>query len=409
MQSRGGAKSLETVSDRESEPPLWQRVRPWLGSVAFFGLLVAGTLVVYGQLRELTLANEGEKLSRRLGVGTDILEEELRERRIEVLKLAVTRRFEDAVKAAQKGNWQPAIAATERARYQTTSNDDFIVFALALPNGNQANSMEGRSTRNLARHPAFQAAIKGQTYVHPPDESWVPGEMRLTVSTPLSLETRDGKTEIVGVVASAFSETAFLSKFADFQGEKQYGFILDRQGRRIFSANSNLEGTNRTPAAVLTESPDRQLAAIADAMAKQETGVKFWQPLNQSARAAKYVAYQPIQGTDWAIALVVDAAEINAALRGLNSLTGFTLLLLAIAGTCAGGNWWWFRSRPKPSTCWPTGNSNCRPPLPTSMAWCIGFRPGNRANWSTSAILSKRCWGILPKTFWATPCDRWRR
>ncbi|HAN46475.1 MAG TPA: hypothetical protein DCQ32_07990 [Cyanobacteria bacterium UBA8156] len=329
--SRRGATGLEGTSNRGDTTPPWQQAWPWLGSLVFFGLLVVGTLVVYGQLRELTLANEGEKLSRRLGVGTDILEEELRERRIEVLKLAVTRRLEDAVRAAQKGNWQPAVTATERARYQTTSNDDFIVFALALPNGTQANSMEGKSTRNLARHPAFQAAIKGQTYVHPPDESWVPGEMRLTVSTPLSLENREGKAEIVGVVAAAFSETAFLSKFADFQGEKQYGFILDRQGRRIFSANSNLEGTNRA-SAVLTESPDRQLAAIAQAMTRQETGVKFWQPLNQPRREAKYVAYQPIQGTDWAIALVVDAGQINMALNGLNTLTGFTLLLLTIAG-----------------------------------------------------------------------------
>ncbi len=329
LQPVSRATGLEIASNRGLAWRSWQR--SWLGSLAFFGLLVTGTLVVYGQLRELTLANEGEKLSRRLGVGTDILEEELRERRIEVLKLAVTRRFEDAVRAAQKGNWQPAIAATERARYQTNSNDDFIVFALVLPNGDQANSMEGRSSRNLARHPAFQAAIKGETYVHPPDESWVPGEMRLTVSTPISLENRDGKAEIAGVVASAFSETSFLSKFADFQGEKQYGFIVDRQGRRIFSANSALEGTGRS-SAVLTESPDRPLVAIVQAMARQETGVKFWQPLNQPRREAKYVAYQPIQGTDWSIALVVDAAEINAALNGLNTLTGFTLLLLAIAG-----------------------------------------------------------------------------
>jgi len=305
----------------------------WWGSILFFGVLAIGAIAVYQRLWRLTLQQKLDNLAHKLDQEVDVLSAELQERSLEVQKLAASARFERALRAAQQGDWAPAIAALERARYRSTSEDDFVVFALALTNGTYATSLTGLTLHNIRDRPYFQAALAGQTVVSPPYQSRSIGEILLNVSTPVSLENADGTEKIAGVLTSSFSEETFSKRFAGLQGSQRYAWVVDKAGHVLFRGDGQPRHLPETPQPSLLQAKDPALVAIVQAMIDAKTGVVRWNPLQGSP---KYVAFQPLGGTDWAIALVVSAAEIEQKLGGLQHLG----LLMAVVWVIAAYSRW---------------------------------------------------------------------
>ncbi|MFQ3680033.1 MAG: ATP-binding protein, partial [Pseudanabaenaceae cyanobacterium] len=289
-------------------------------------------IAVYSRLRELTLTNELENLSHRLDQEAHLLTTDLQQRTIEVQNLAASVRFQQAVRAAQQGDWGPAVAALVRARSRSHSEDDFIVFALALPDGTYATSLAGLTAQNIRDRPYFQAAMAGHTFLSPPYRSRSTGEILLNVSTPIALENEAGREDVAGVLISAFSENSFWQRFAGFRGEERYGWVVDKQGHVLFRGDGGPRHLPEAPQPSLLNGDDPALAAIVRKMVDNQTGVERWSPDGK----AKYVAFQPLTGTDWAIALVVPAADIEQNLGGLNQLAALAALIWLVAAYLRG-------------------------------------------------------------------------
>ncbi len=305
----------------------------WWGSILFFGVLAIGAIAVYQRLWRLTLQQKLDSLAHNLDQQAYNLTTELQARSLEVQKLAASARFERALRAARQGNWDPAIAALERARYRSTSEDDFVLFTLALPDGTYATSLTGLTPHNLRDRPYFQAALTGQTVVSPPYRSRSTGEILLNVSTPVSIENADGTEEIAGVLTSAFSESTFLGRFAGLQGPQHYGWVVDKAGHVLFRGDGQPRHLLETPQPSLLQAKDPALVAIAQAMVNAKTGVVRWTP---PKGRPKYVAFQPLGGTEWAIALVVPAQDIERNLGGIHHLG----MLMAVVWTIAAYSRW---------------------------------------------------------------------
>ncbi|HAN46474.1 MAG TPA: hypothetical protein DCQ32_07985 [Cyanobacteria bacterium UBA8156] len=300
----------------------------WWGSILFFGVLAVGAIAVYSRLRGLTLTSKLDSISLQLNRKAYALTADLQARTTEVRTLAASARFDQAVRAAQQGDWRPAVAALEQARSRSQSKDKFVLFLLALTDGTYATNLAGLTAKNIRDRPYFQAAIGGRTFLSPPYRSRSTGEILLNVSTPVVLEEPGGQESIAGVLALAFSEEIFLRWLAAFRDQKRYGLVVDKQGQVLFRGDGEPRHLPESPQPSLLNADDPTLAAIARAMVAGQTGVERWSPPDDRA---KYVAFQPLIGTDWAIALVVPATDIERGLGGLNQLAALVAIVWVAA------------------------------------------------------------------------------
>ncbi|NJK60461.1 MAG: PAS domain-containing protein [Oscillatoriales cyanobacterium SM2_1_8] len=290
-------------------------------------------IAVYSRLRGLTLTSKLDNLSHELNQESRALTADLQVRTIEVQNFAVSARFQQAMRMAQQGNWGTATATLRRARDRSNSEGEVVLFLLALADGTYATNLAGLTAQNIRDRPYFQAAMMGRTVLSAPYRSRSTGEILLNVSAPVVLEEPSGQENIVGVLSSAFSEDIFLRWFAAFRGKERYGLVVSREGQVLFRGDGGPRHLPEAPQPSLLDGDDPTLRAIAQKMVANQTGVERWSPPN---RRAKYVAFQPLVGTDWAIAMVVPATDIERDLGGLNQLAALMAIVWLAAAYLRG-------------------------------------------------------------------------
>ncbi|MHC5595349.1 MAG: ATP-binding protein [Nostoc sp.] len=113
-------------------------------------------------------------------------------------------------------------------------------------------------------------------------------------------------------------------------GANSYAFALNSQGQAIVNPNSALMSSVEKPAPSLLKIGDRNLNAIAQRMVNKQQGIE----LMEIDGTKKYVAYLPLQGANWSVALVIPRQNIESRLQFLDFIAlivgGLTVTMITV-------------------------------------------------------------------------------
>lgn len=213
-------------------------------------------------------------------------------------------------------------------RSETLRFSDGYSLGLVQPDG--LRSVIGKSPINIRDRPYFHSAMAGKTTISDPLISRLFNLPSLAVAAPIR-RAFDANQAPIGVIQALIQ----LDRIADVvqsvrYGEGSYAFALDSDGCAIAHPNSDLMMTVQKPAAMLVQSSDPNLAALAQQMVKRQEGIELL-PIDGTV---KYVAYLPLKEADWSIALVIPRDAIESQLRSLDTIAlivlGLTIAMIAV-------------------------------------------------------------------------------
>ena len=170
--------------------------------------------------------------------------------------------------------------------------------------------------RNDADREHFKQAVQGKTVISDPIVSKGTGKPIVVIATPVKVNGT-----IVGVTAGVV-DIAELGKMVEQikVADTGYAFVARSDGMIIVHPNKELEGKVN---ALQDPNTNSVMKAALGKMVKGEKGFAEYQNLGVD----RYVAYAPIRGTSWAIAVVVPVHEITGK---LTSFTWTSLLSIVI-------------------------------------------------------------------------------
>ena len=187
---------------------------------------------------------------------------------------------------------------------------DLSSLSLAQPNG-QARGFNG-VTFDLQNRPHFQAAIAGSVSIGSVVEENTAGTAAVSIAAPIQIGL-DVESAPVGVLQGYINiERASLVVNSLAYGENSHAYLLNADGQVIVGPQ---RPTVDTPA-----------ADLARAFVPDETRIDL-QVVNGKRM---YVAYLPISGADWTLAMVIPRENIDSQLRLLDLIAGI-VAALAIA------------------------------------------------------------------------------
>lgn len=164
----------------------------------------------------------------------------------------------------------------------------------------------------------FQRAIAGQTNVSDPLITRALKKPGIMVAAPIR-STASSSTKPIGEIHTVVNLDRVTKVVERLQyGANSYAFALSAEGTAIVHPKAELLSTVEKPAPSLLQASDPALAAIAKRMVGRQQGMD----LVQLDGSWKYVAYLPLQQSDWSIALVIPRENVESPLGALNVLAG---------------------------------------------------------------------------------------
>ena len=176
-------------------------------------------------------------------------------------------------------------------------------------------------TGTLAEREYFQRAIKGETVVSDPVVSKKTNKLVVAVSTPIRTGNR-----ITGVLVALINIEEIEKIVLEIKaGDTGYAYVI--RGDGIVMVHPNKELVNKVSSMTDPNAPP-ELKTATEKMTKGEQGIVSYDYLGTS----KYLAYAPIPGYNWSIAVNVPSSEVKAKLKTFTwtSLT-ISLIVLLIA------------------------------------------------------------------------------
>ncbi|NET90529.1 MAG: response regulator [Kamptonema sp. SIO1D9] len=212
---------------------------------------------------------------------------------------------------------------------QERLQNDFRSLSLVKPNGNFFSTNGGRGNIKDRKH--FQVGMTGKTHISDPIHTRVGNDPVVVVTAPLrSLSSPE--EEIVGTLSGTISIDRLAKEIKELKyGQGSYAFAINSQGVPILHPDPNKVGTEDRTAASLLDSEEPDLAAIARKMQAREKQIEQITLNGDSV----YIAYFPLDETNWSVALVIPSENIEAELLELNILAGVLGVLLALGTVVA--------------------------------------------------------------------------
>ncbi|MDT8903195.1 methyl-accepting chemotaxis protein [Anaeroselena agilis] len=184
---------------------------------------------------------------------------------------------------------------------------------------------------NLGSRAYFQAGMKGVTSISDPLKSMTTGRSVVVLATPIKAGDR-----IAGVLVSAIYIEELEKRTLGIKvGETGNAYMVRGDGLVIIHANKDLV----MKANSLTDTKFPQaIRDVTGKMVKGETGFARydWDGVE------KMIAYAPVPGTGWSLALTVPTGEITGV---LSSLTIISLVTIVVVMLLAGIAISWFARR----------------------------------------------------------------
>ncbi len=281
-------------------------VRLILGTAA----IALGTLAYWVHFQARASLLEDLKSSAFLEVKSSVREVDnwLGRRKAEVATIANT-------PTAKRLNWptlQPYLQ-TEVERLQ-----DFHLLALLDKDGNFYTN-QGKSGDASDRE-FFQQAMQGQLFVSDPIVSRSTGVRQVSIAAPIRPQSATSSPQ--GAIAGPIPIDRLTQAIEQLQyGPDSYAFVLNASGQTIVQPQAR-----QTEAVNLLASPEPGWSYLARQMVARKAGIDSFQLDGQP----RYVAYFPLEQTDWSLALVIPRRNIESALRPLDGLA-LAIVSLAIA------------------------------------------------------------------------------
>lgn len=202
-----------------------------------------------------------------------------------------------------------------------------------------ANTSAGLSRKDLRHRAYLQEVMQGKTFVSDAVVSPTTGVTQILISTPIWSQASSnppplGASDVVqhnsvilGAVNSAVTVELVSEVVSTLQyGAKSYAFVLNSDGRAMVHPDTRRMSTQEEPASSLLDDANADLAAVAQEMVNQQTGIE----LRTIDEQVQYIAYLPMQEANWAIAFVIPKDNIEHQLRPLD-LIAFALGTLALS------------------------------------------------------------------------------
>lgn len=204
---------------------------------------------------------------------------------------------------------------------ESSKNKIYSRFFLVDDKGNAVYT--NNTQANVSDRDFYQKVMAtGDAFVANPVISKVDGRMVVVVAAPLK---QNGKT--IGMLGGTVSIDELIGKLLTLKvGETGYAYVVQDNGLVIIHPEKELVmKTNLLNDANV----DSQLRLLTEKMAKGERGTGDY--LFQGM--PKYLAYAPVTGTSWSLAVNVPEAEVMAKLHSFKTVFFVTLfIVLSIGG-----------------------------------------------------------------------------
>ena len=196
-----------------------------------------------------------------------------------------------------------------------------LFLSLLLSDTTGSSRVSTGQTFNIADRPYFKQAMAGKTVMSDPVISRDVGKPIVAVAAPIM---RGGQA--VGVTGGAVSLDEVIKLVGKIKtGKTGYAYVVQSDGMIIFHPDPNMVMKIN---ALTSDTTPPTLKEISGRMVKGEQGIGQYE-FNGSA---KYVAYAPVPGTSWSLAVNVPQSEILAKLDILLWTTlAIALAVLAVA------------------------------------------------------------------------------
>ncbi|MBP2651689.1 MAG: mcpA 6 [Firmicutes bacterium] len=197
-------------------------------------------------------------------------------------------------------------------------SNSFEVLDYATPDGAYVNSVG--STGNIGQRSYFQQALKGEVAVSDPLISVGTGHLVTMVAVPVKVNG-----QVVGVLAGGVNMEDVTKKILSIKiGQTGYAYVVQGDGLVVIHPNKEIA----MQANVLKENNGfpPSLRAIGEHMIKSETGITSY----EIGGVEKKVAFAPVAGTQWSLALTVPTAEVTSGVSTLTKVSVITIIVVLI-------------------------------------------------------------------------------
>lgn len=184
-------------------------------------------------------------------------------------------------------------------------------------NGSFVNSAGAKGS--IADREYFQRAIRGQVAFSNPVVSKSTGHLIAPVAVPVKA---DGK--VSGVVYGTISLEGLTKKVLAMKvGQTGYAFVIQKDGLTIIHPNQDQAMKTN----LLTDSNvPPVLKNVAERMVKGEQGITDYEWSGET----KLVAFAPIPGADWFLAINVPKSEVTGKLSSLTTISVLTIVVVLV-------------------------------------------------------------------------------
>lgn len=283
----------------------------------YFGILI---VLVCGGLGLISISfstntvNEiiEEKLSEHASDGAKLVASEV-ESRLHVMNKIANR---DVIKSM---NWEKQLPALQ----DETRVENYVQLGVASLDG-QLRLNDGTSAIIKDRE-YFAKALSGTANIADPLISKVSKTMVVPMAVPIKV---DGQVAGVLVAVVDGNDLSNISNAIKF-GATGYGFVLNHEGTNIAHPNQELVLKQYNATKDLKNNPDlEELVKLHSKMIAGESGVGQYTFQGNN----RYLAYSPVAGTDWSLAVTMDRSEAFAGITGLKKVLSIVTLLFVLLG-----------------------------------------------------------------------------
>ncbi|MBE9030123.1 hypothetical protein IQ266_10320 [filamentous cyanobacterium LEGE 11480] len=297
-----------------------QRLRLLLGAAVLFSSFCA--YLSYQVIRKSTLENIERSALLEVQKGVDDIDQWLSNHQAIIETIANTAQ-------SQSTDWEvvgPYLAA------ENTRLPDFVFLGLSNPQGMRYTTADNQLV-NASDRQWFQRAIAGQPHIDDPFISRATGGPVIAISAPVpppASAKRTPRQRAIGVIHGGVKIDRIKQYVNQINyGQQSYAFLLNSEGRAIIHPDPALMSTSERQAPSLLTAAEPDLAAMVQRMVTGKQGIGRIQIDGQT----RYIAYLPLQSTNWSLALVIPLMDIDNQLDMLNLMgiviLGLTSLMLA--------------------------------------------------------------------------------
>jgi methyl-accepting chemotaxis protein len=208
---------------------------------------------------------------------------------------------------------------------QVAASKGHIDMLVSDSNGN-AYLMNGKPT-TISDREYFQKAMHGQNAVSDPLFRKSNGKMAIIFSAPL----KNNRKQIIGVLALIRNGDELNNIIADITyGKSGRAYMVNQQGTTIAHyKRETVERQENDFEDFKTDPSLKPLVELDKKMIARETGLGEY----RYHGITKYMAYHPVPGTSWALALTAPKSDVFAAIHQMRTIIIiFSILFMGIGG-----------------------------------------------------------------------------